>query len=41
MLFNLRDENELDDISKDLKKKCDKWVDLSKLSDLESAKYNC
>ena len=35
--FNLRDENELDDISKDLKKKCDKWVDLSKLSDLESA----
>ena len=35
--FNLRDENALDDVSKEIKKKCDKWIDLSKKSDLESA----
>ncbi len=35
--FNLRDESELDDISKEIKKNCDKWFDLSKLNDLDSA----
>ncbi len=35
--FNLRDESELDDISKQIKKNCDKWFDLSKLNDLDSA----
>ena len=35
--FNLRDESELDDISKQIKKNCDKWIDLSKLNDLDAA----
>ena len=35
--FNLRDEDQLDDISKQIKKNCDKWFDLSKLNDLDAA----
>ena len=35
--FNLRKEEELDQISKEIKNDCDQWIDLSKLNDFEAA----